>query len=69
MKFNRFWENGKTFDSRIMMLSLILLWEKEWVEECLWALYRINRNDGFIGDNPKLGHITTLGTLSLRQPV
>jgi hypothetical protein len=49
MKFNRFWENGKTFDSRIMMLSLILLlWEKEWVEECLWALYRINRNDGFI---------------------
>jgi hypothetical protein len=42
-------ENGKTFDSRIMMLSLILLlWEKEWVEECLWALYRINRNDGFI---------------------
>jgi hypothetical protein len=42
-------ENGKTLDSRIMMLSLILLlWEKEWVEECLWALYRINRNDGFI---------------------
>jgi hypothetical protein len=32
-----------------MMLSLmLLLWEKEWVEECLWALYRINRNDGFI---------------------
>jgi hypothetical protein len=30
-----------------MMLSL-MLWEKEWVAECLWALYRINRNDGFI---------------------
>jgi hypothetical protein len=30
-----------------MMLSL-MLWEKEWVEECQWALYRINRNDGFI---------------------
>jgi hypothetical protein len=30
------------------------------MEECLWALYRINRNDGFI-DNPKLGHITTFG--------
>jgi hypothetical protein len=48
MKFNPVSENRKTFDS-VMMLSLILLlWEKEWVEECLWALYRINRNDGFI---------------------
>jgi hypothetical protein len=44
-----FGRTGKLLDSRIMMLSLILLlWEKEWVEECLWALYRINRNDGFI---------------------
>jgi hypothetical protein len=48
MKFNPVLGERETFDSRIMMLSLILLWEKEWVEECLWALYRINRNDGFI---------------------
>jgi hypothetical protein len=49
-----------------MMLSLIL--GKGWVEECLWALASTEMMD-LLSDNPKLGHITTGGTLSLRQPV
>jgi hypothetical protein len=62
MKFNPVWENGKTFDSRIMMLSLILLlWEKEWVEECLWGFTASTEMMDLLSDNPKLGHITTLG--------
>jgi hypothetical protein len=58
MKFNPVWENGKTFDSRIMMLSLILLlWEKEWVEECLWGFTASTEMMDLLSDNPKLGHI------------
>jgi acetylornithine/succinyldiaminopimelate/putrescine aminotransferase len=38
---------GRTgnFDSRIMMLSHVV---GKGMGGCLWALYRINRNDGFI---------------------
>jgi 4-aminobutyrate aminotransferase-like enzyme len=49
MKFNRFWKNGKTFGfQNYDVVPDIVVMGKEWVEECLWALYRINRNDGFI---------------------
>jgi hypothetical protein len=62
MKFNRFWENGKTFDSRIMMLSLILLlWERNgWRNACGRFTASTEMMD-LLSDNPKLGHITTLG--------
>jgi hypothetical protein len=57
----RFWKNGKTFDSRIMMLSLILLlWEKEWRNACGRFTASTEMMD-LLSDNPKLGHITTLG--------
>jgi hypothetical protein len=48
MKFNRFRENGKTFGFQNYDVVPDIVMGKEWVEECLWALYRINRNDGFI---------------------
>jgi hypothetical protein len=35
--------------------------EKEWVEECLWALYRINEMMDLLSDNPKLGISPLLG--------
>jgi hypothetical protein len=39
MKFNPFWENGKTLDSRIMMLSPdIVMGKKEWVGMPVGAL-------------------------------
>jgi hypothetical protein len=61
MKFNLVLGERENFDSRIMMLSLILLlWEKEWVEECLRFTASTEMMD-LLSDNPKLGHITTLG--------
>jgi hypothetical protein len=61
-EIHRFWENGKTFDSRIMMLSLILLlWEKNgWRNACGRFTASTEMMD-LLSDNPKLGHITTFG--------
>jgi hypothetical protein len=62
MKFNPVSENGKTLDSRIMMLSLILLlWEKKngWRNACGFLPHQPKWD--LLSDNPKLGHITTFG--------
>jgi hypothetical protein len=45
-----------------------MLWEKEWVDACGRFTASTEMMD-LLSDNPKLGHITTLGHLSLRQPV
>jgi 4-aminobutyrate aminotransferase-like enzyme len=44
-----------------MMLSLILLWEKEWWRNACGRFTASTEMMDLLSDNPKLGHITTLG--------